>query len=307
MPPFIEAKPKDETLWRAVILFGRNVASYKFALGKALLDLANDQKSFVKLEDLAEPYSKYLCEHLSKNDKQGTFQRSRFLDACREFNLGKISKSDLIEKTVQLGFNNVIDAFHIVNRGEIPKRFFIDQRKGKKGILITDDLARLKEKKQFLNFPFELEARWRLVETAWSLNLNPNLLVVSVDSDRNLLFIQNEATRRIDITSSRDSLDGYQKGHCFYCFKEIVINSSDPNQMADVDHFFPHILIKYLPAITAINFNGIWNLVLSCRNCNRGERGKSTRVPELYLLERLYNRNEFLIESHHPLRETLMK
>lgn len=29
----------------------------------------------------------------------------------------------LIEATVHLGFNNVIDAFHYVNRGEIDKRF----------------------------------------------------------------------------------------------------------------------------------------------------------------------------------------
>jgi hypothetical protein len=32
----------------------------------------------------------------------------------------------------------------------------------------------------------------------------------------------------------------------------------------------------------------------------------STRVPSLRLLKRLNTRNEFLIESHHPLRETLI-
>jgi hypothetical protein len=30
------------------------------------------------------------------------------------------------------------------------------------------------------------------------------------------------------------------------------------------------------------------------------------RLPELRQLERLHRRNEFLIESHHPLRETLI-
>lgn len=34
---FIESKQRNETLWRAIILFERNVASYKFALGKSPL------------------------------------------------------------------------------------------------------------------------------------------------------------------------------------------------------------------------------------------------------------------------------
>jgi hypothetical protein len=34
--------------------------------------------------------------------------------------------------------------------------------------------------------------------------------------------------------------------------------------------------------------------------------GKSSRVPHRRLLERLDARNEFLIASHHPLRETLL-
>jgi hypothetical protein len=42
------------------------------------------------------------------------------------------------------------------------------------------------------------------------------------------------------------------------------------------------------------------------RDFNRGERGKSARVPHLNYLERLHKRNTFLIESHHPLRETLI-
>jgi hypothetical protein len=73
--------------------------------------------------------------------------------------------------------------------------------------------------------------------------------------------------------------------------------------MTDVDHFFPHILLQVQPEL---NLNGIWNLVLSCKECNRGEDGKFASVPELYLLKRLYTRNEFFIQSHHPLRETLI-
>jgi hypothetical protein len=45
---------------------------------------------------------------------------------------------------------------------------------------------------------------------------------------------------------------------------------------------------------------------LACQSCNRGTNGKFAQVPELRFLERLHNRNNFFIGSHHPLRETLM-
>ncbi len=121
MTSFIETELTDETLWRAIILFGRNVASYKFALGKALLELAEEEKTFVTLEELAGPYSKHLVEHLKINDRQGTSKSSRFLNFCRNFNENVISKNELRTRTVELGFNNVIDAFHVVGKDEIPQ------------------------------------------------------------------------------------------------------------------------------------------------------------------------------------------
>ena len=39
MTMFTETTPTLESFWWSIILFGRNVASYKFALGKSLLDL----------------------------------------------------------------------------------------------------------------------------------------------------------------------------------------------------------------------------------------------------------------------------
>jgi 5-methylcytosine-specific restriction endonuclease McrA len=72
----------------------------------------------------------------------------------------------------------------------------------------------------------------------------------------------------------------------------------------DVDHFFPHVLKQhgFGPVV-----DGIWNLVLACATCNRGSGGKFDQLPTLRFLERLHARNEFLIRSHHPLRETLMQ
>lgn len=159
MHNFLESIPRIESIWRSIILFrfGRNVASYKFALGKSLIELADKETTFISMEDLAVPYALYLSEHLKLNDKQGTFSSSKFLNKVREFNKNECSKSDLIASTVTLGFNNVIDAFHIVGSGEVPQRFFIDERAKRKGIVITDNLLQLKEQLQFSNLPPKLK------------------------------------------------------------------------------------------------------------------------------------------------------
>jgi hypothetical protein len=304
MSTFIQTSPTLDAYWRAIILFGRNSASYKFALGKTLLELASEEKTFIKLEELAEPFSRHITEHLASVDRQGTSQSSQFLDACRDFNQAKIDHDQLIETTIRLGFANVIDAFHNVNNAELPQRFFMDERSGRGGIAITDEMLRLKDHLQFANLPGEVEARWRLVETAWSLEISPRLLVVEYDHAGDELYLIPSGSRRIDVTSARDALNGYQKGKCFYCFADIRIDELTGSP-AEVDHFFPHMLSQ-LPEFAAVNIDGVWNLVLSCVNCNRGVGGKSARVPEIRYLKRLHRRNNYLIDSHHPLRETLM-
>src|SRR4051812_2089824 len=74
----------------------------------------------------------------------------------------------------------------------------------------------------------------------------------------------------------------------------------------DVDQFFPFTLVQNLGSAYNATVNGVWNLVLACQRCNRGAEGKFARVPSLKYLERLHTRNSFLINSHHPLRETLI-
>jgi hypothetical protein len=53
MPEFLDRQRTLDNYWRAVILFGRNVASYTFALGQSLLELSAWTDSVVRLEELA--------------------------------------------------------------------------------------------------------------------------------------------------------------------------------------------------------------------------------------------------------------
>jgi hypothetical protein len=304
MARFEDEYPTLENYWRAIILFGRNVASYRFALGKSLLELALEEKTHVSLAELSEPFSRYLLDHLRIAPKQGTSPSSRFLKACRDRIEGTMGQDELIETTSRLGFANVIDAFHVVGPSEIPVRFFTDERKTEvNGICLTDDLLDLAKHIQRENLEHEVEARWRLVETAWALNLHRQLITVDHDPEAKSIVAIDNNQRRVSVTSSRDALNGYQKGKCFYCFGDISVVAGSAN-LADVDHFFPHLL-KVEQLVPAVD--GIWNLVLACTSCNRGVAGKSSMVPSIRLLDRLHTRNEYLIQSHHPLRETLMR
>jgi len=300
---FIRVSPTLDAYWRAIILFGRNSASYKFALGKVLLDLASGGTKTISLEELAPSFADAICAHLKDSSRQGTAARSRFLDACRKANAGGLDRQSLIDTTVQYGFNNVLDAFHIVGSGPVSKRFFHVSDQKKASITLSDDLMLIAGSRQAENLGPEIEARWKLVETAWSLGISPRLLVVETDPSGEVIWVPSSARDRIDITSSREALDGYQKGICFYCPQEVsLVPGSD--QLADVDHFIPLHLRQHFGG--AINLNGVWNLVLACRACNRGEGGKRDRLAAGRYLETLFHRNEYLINSHHPLRETLI-
>jgi len=81
---------------------------------------------------------------------------------------------------------------------------------------------------------------------------------------------------------------------------EISIESGNES-LADVDHFLPHVLKE---GREIANLDGIWNLVLACQEY---DGSKSSRVPDSKYLERLDIRNNYLISSHDPLKETLLR
>ena len=291
--------PSLESQWRAILLFGKNSATYKFAFAQALLELVDKEIATVTLQDLAEPFSRHLIAHLRHHDKQGSAASSTFLDACRGFIQGRIPHADLMGKTEKLGFVNVVDAFQVVNGGRLAAPFYeVHKVLGRTQLVLTDHIFRLKESVQFQNFGPEANARWQLVETAWNLQIRPNLLQVQHDETRGLFFVEHQLLRRVDVTSVREALNGYQKGKCFYSFQDIAVHVGAA-AVCQVDHFLPHLnKAAHLPA----DLNGVWNLVLADAAVNRH---KSARVPELHFLERLYRRNEFFIESKHPLSETI--
>ena len=294
---FVDTKP--ENIMRAVVLFGRNAASYKFALAKSLVELGRNSDDLVTLETLAAPFSRHVCEHLKIADRQGTASRSRFLTACRKFNSGQIGGEELIATTIKFGFENVIDAFHVSGSGSLPVHLFRDARSGASpGLVLTPELRNLAavDWEQRIE---EIEGRWRLVETAWNHRLAIHLIEYDASEE---MFVLADPVRRVGVAGARSALNGYQKGYCFYCYRRISIvpGSSD---LADVDHVLPHMLQRKK---VLRQLDGIWNLVLACRQCNRGTDGKFDNLPDSRYAQQLLVRNNYLISSHDPLKDVLI-
>lgn len=270
---FQEEFPSLESYWRSAILFGRNTSTYKFALARSLEDLAREDRTEVSLEELAVPYSHHMCEHLLEAPKQATGRPGKFIEACSAHNAGTVNEQELIDTSVSNGFSYVLDAFHNVNGAELPVRFFDVSGSGKsRHVTIDDNLFDTLEAAPSVGD--EAEARWKLVESAWEASISSSLISVSYDGESGtLLKPAEDGTRRKSLTSARAALNGYQEGQCFYCYGKIEI---DGENSCDVDHFFLHVLAT---ALRGVNIDGVWNLVLACRECNRGEKGKFARVP----------------------------
>ena len=300
MLPFQDAARTPAGDWRHIVRFGRNVASYKFALGQVLLDLGARQQTFIRLEDLAVPYAAAICEHLQVEDRQSTSAQSRFLDACRSRNRGDLDAAQLAEVTARLGFANVIDAFHVSRGGQPTQtRFFTDERASRQGITLTDHLLELANGLQATVLPREVDARWNLVQMSWGLRLGTRLVSFEMTPDDDAVDLYAPARlHRGPVTGVRAALSGYQDGRCAYC--QSPFTDIGTSRVA-VDHVLPFVLMSR--DWQDGDIHQVWNLVLACYGCNSAKRDRPPAADWMPWLER---RGEHLIASHHPLRETLI-
>ena len=62
--------PSIESQWRALILFKKNSATYKFQFAKSLLEQVDKKTTKISLRKLSKAFSKNIIEHLKENDKQ---------------------------------------------------------------------------------------------------------------------------------------------------------------------------------------------------------------------------------------------
>ena len=99
-----------------------------------------------------------------------------------------------------------------------------------------------------------------------------------------LLTKIEESSKRTDLSIYRHILfDEFENNTCFYCGKKVIPRT------IDMDHFIPWSFIKA---------DNLWNLVVSCSNCNRR---KSDRLAGKTHLLRLIERNRMIVSSGNNL------
>ena len=289
---------------RTLILFGKNVSTYKFVLCQTLMQLR--PQSDITYEDIKTIFVKSLLEHYIVNKHQFNSGKNKLTQAMDSFHLGELTLDELMKVAEKTIYNNVFDAFQNVGKGTIDDKYrlFEHDKKSKK-LIITDNLNSILENQTLKELiEAENESRWKVVEEAWSNKINPNFLEYNKAENT---FYSVTRDKRTNLRAAVDILAPYQKERCFYCNREInrKVDSQD-DSFPDVDHFLPFSIIVNSSDI-GFNPNGVWNLVVSCKACNRGKDGKFDAPPSKVFYEKLKKRNLLYVEEHrHSLKNSIL-
>jgi 5-methylcytosine-specific restriction endonuclease McrA len=317
---FLTAEKNENAMksLRTLLLFGKNSATYKFALFHALMN--QKAKSVINKKELVSDYLEVFIQHYQKVPSQ--FQGGnrpeilKFVDEYLRGNKTDNDWSELCFMASKLMFNHVFDAFQNVAGGTLPEEYkLFDYVKSEGNLYLTDGLGLVLENQNAVSSLLnENKSRWLIVATAWLNNVSPN--IISYNRENNDLIIENKnSDKRINIRSAVAPLMSYQHGKCFYCNKPLDPSGhAHDHNFPDVDHFYPHthlITANKKNSISLldprINKDGIWNLVLACQECNRGVGGKSDAIPNKSYVEKLVNRNLLFTEEHkHSFKEGVL-
>lgn len=271
--------------WKALVLYGLNQATYKIALGKALLSLCAKGQTHVSWDKLSKEFFQLYLARLSVEEpmpQQATPARQTVMERIvRLHQTDRLTFDQAIQEVGENAFGDVIYRFDNLGNDESFKGKFYRFEFGKQ-IILTDELHNILESCRN-ELEDELGARWSLLEGAFSIQQDNYSLV----NDLRLTFLQKGHTRK-NLTNNIPFLQGYQGNTCFYC--------GEPVNMGDihVDHVLPRQVLHH---------DEIWNLVLSHSFCNEQ---KSDKLIGGHYVRKLIARNENIVGSNHPWKKKIM-
>ena len=275
----------SEDHWKAITLYGRNTATYKMALGLALMNLCEQNKTEVSWGTLSK---EFFGEYLRRLDIDSPMPQAglkgrltKMERIVGDYKAGKMGEGAAIERVGSEAFDDVIRIFHnVMGVGDISGGLFYRYDFGKK-IYLTDEThsLALSSKDQLRQ---ELSGRWGLLEGAFA-KMHSNF---SLSNDLRQIYIHN-ATERKNLTGNIEFLQGYQANACFYCGLPMVAGD------IHVDHLLPRQVVRN---------DDVWNLVLAHSHCNEH---KSDMIVGRHYVEKLIQRNENVMGSNHPMKKEI--
>lgn len=269
--------------WKALILYGLNQATYKIALGKALLSLSAKGYNRVPWDILAGEFFQLYRARLDVADplpQQATPGRQTNMERIiAAFQLGQNIDATL-DAVATTAFQDVVPRFHnLAGIENIHGKFY--RFEFGHHLELTDTLHRVREDQETA-LHAELDARWGLLEGAFLISAGDQRLA----NDIRAIYLAGAQKRRT-LTGNVPFLQGYQGNTCFYCGLDM-----QPGDI-DVDHVLPRQVLQH---------DEIWNLVLAHRACNM--RKLDRLVGEHFVLK-LLARNENIMGSNHPWKKQI--
>jgi len=274
----------DHDFWRAIILYGLNAATYKMALGKALLNFAIRGKDTVSWDDLSREYFQLYLERLTASNRpqqSNPTRKTKMERIVTRYRGSTISLDEAVQEVGREAFEDVIPRFQTIGTDkEIVAGRFYEFDFGKKLTLKDTTLSVAQDNmKELLE---ELEARWSLLEGAFIINKDQSQLANDI---RDTYLFQGY--ERTNLTQNIPFLQAYQGNVCFYCSEQMSAGD------VHVDHVLPRQVVFH---------DEIWNLVLSHATCNML---KSDRLGADHYVMKLISRNENIMGSHHPWKHKI--
>ena len=273
----------NEEYWKSIILYGLNASTYKIALGKTLLTLAQQGQSRVSWENLSLEFLSQYKQRLNVDDPMPQLDnpaRKTVMERIVHAHNLNLSLDEAVSEVGKNAFGDVIHRFHnIGDSKEFAGKFYKFQEG--KFIELTDSMFSIYEKNNE-ELISELDARWSLLEGAFTMKDNNYALSNDI---REIYLIG--ATKRKNLTDQVPFLQGYQGNLCFYCGEPI--DKSD----CHVDHVLPR---------QVLNHDEVWNLVLAHDFCNLS---KLDNLVGSHYIQKLIQRNENIMRSNHPWKEKI--
>ncbi len=168
----LSEKFNNEDLWKGIILFGLNTATYKMGLAKSLFILARKDKSTISWDELSATFLQEYIKRLktSPMPQQAIPTRLTIMERIvKELEAGLISYDEAVARVSDQGLVHVVPRFHTIGQDStIVKEHFYTFDYGK-NITLKDTLLQFSEQ-QLQELEEEFMARWSLLEGAFSIN-----------------------------------------------------------------------------------------------------------------------------------------
>jgi hypothetical protein len=113
----MEMEFEDIDYWKAIILYGLNQATYKIALGKTILELAQAGHESVEWSVLSKAYLDNFITRLSKDAKpqqSNSARRTVMERIVGQLNNNTISYDEAIRQVEEYALNDVVPRFQTI-------------------------------------------------------------------------------------------------------------------------------------------------------------------------------------------------